>query len=93
MGILTHADALKALESFRAEWPDIVRLPVAELTIHRGDSLAWELGLRGYDAVHLATTLLWQETIGEPIHLATYDQQLWQAGKAAGLLVLPEEKE
>jgi uncharacterized protein len=93
MGIINFADAYKTLESFRTEWPDIVRLSVTELTIHRADSLAWEMGLRGYDAVHLATTLLWQETISEPIYLATYDQQLWQAGKEVGLLVLPEEKE
>ena len=59
----------------------------------RAASLAWEYGLRGYDAVHLATALLWQETIGEPVTLATFDRQLWQAGDQAGLTTWPPELE
>ena len=52
--------------------------------------MAWDFDLRGYDAVHLAAALLWQETIGEPVTLATFDRQLWQAGGRAGLSVWPE---
>jgi hypothetical protein len=57
----------------------------------RADAQAWERGLRGYDALHLAAALFWQETLGEPVTLATFDRQLWQAGAAAGLEVWPAD--
>jgi hypothetical protein len=53
--------------------------------------LAWEHGLRGYDAVQLASALTWQESVGEQIVLATFDQRLWDAAKRTGLKAWPEE--
>jgi antitoxin (DNA-binding transcriptional repressor) of toxin-antitoxin stability system len=47
--------------------------------------------LRGYDAVHLAAALLWQERVGYPGVLATFDAGLWQAAHRAGLEVWPAE--
>lgn len=81
--------ANQALSVFRSEWPIFVRLQVTETLIARADALAWEYGLRGYDAVHLASAVSWQEHIGESITLATFDQQLWKAGQSAGLAVWP----
>jgi prevent-host-death family protein len=52
---------------------------------------AEEYGLRGYDSVHLAAALLWQERVGYPVVLATFDAELWQAAHRAGLEVWPEE--
>jgi len=70
-----------------------VRLQLTEIIVARADALAWEHGLRGYDAVHLGTALFWQDTIGDPITLATFDRQLWQKGEIAGLMVWPEDLE
>jgi hypothetical protein len=53
--------------------------------------LAWEHGLRGYDAVQLASALSWQESVGEEIVLATFDQQLWEAAKRTGLKAWPDQ--
>ena len=58
---------------------------------HKADALAWEHDLRGYDAVHLASALFWQESLGEPVTIATFDAQLWQAGQPIGLSVWPED--
>jgi predicted nucleic acid-binding protein len=55
------------------------------------DSLAWELGLRGYDAVHLASALLWKEGMGQEVALATFDQQLWEAASQLGLVPFPDD--
>jgi predicted nucleic acid-binding protein len=52
--------------------------------VERAEALAWEHGLRGYDAVHLASALTWQESVGEQIVLATFDQQLWEAASERG---------
>jgi predicted nucleic acid-binding protein len=46
--------------------------------------------LRGYDAVQLASALTWHESVGEDIVLATFDQQLWEAAKRAGLKPWPD---
>jgi predicted nucleic acid-binding protein len=88
---LPQDEASAALRIFRIEWPDLARLQITETTVARADALAWQHGLRGYDAVHLAAALIWQEAIAEPITLATFDRQLWQSGQAAGLAVWPED--
>ena len=58
MGILTQEEAWEALRAFRREWPDLVRVQITEWVVARADDLAWEHGLRGYDAVHLAAALV-----------------------------------
>ena len=55
------------------------------------DDLAWQYGLRGYDAMHLAAALLWQDGLEESVTLATFDRQLWQAGRQSGLAVFPAD--
>ena len=90
-GAVSQQEASAALDIFRTEWADLARLEITETTVARADELAWQHGLRGYDAVHLATALVWQETILESITLATFDRQLWQSGQAAGLGVWPAD--
>jgi hypothetical protein len=41
--------------------------------------------------VHLAAALLWQEGLEESVTLATFDRQLWEAGKQSGLTVFPAD--
>jgi predicted nucleic acid-binding protein len=90
-GILLQEQGRAALQVFRVQWADLARLDITETTVARADALAWQHSLRGYDAVHLAAALIWQETIVEPVTLATFDRQLWQSGKIAGLEAWPED--
>lgn len=90
VGVLTREAAAAALQVFRSEWTLVIRVQATELVLTRADTLAWELGLRGYDAVHLASALIWQEGMGEAVTLATFDRQLWDAARAQGLIVSPE---
>jgi predicted nucleic acid-binding protein len=87
---LTEQISDKALDKFRQEWAGFNRIPIHEELIARADSLACQHGLRGYDAIHLAAALIWQEALMLPVTLATYDQELAGAGKKSGLKVLPE---
>ena len=89
MNWLSAADGEKAVKAFRAEWPSLLALQVTESLAARADSLAWQHGLRAYDAVHLAAAFMWQEALGEPVTVATFDKQLWQAAGAVGLIVWP----
>ncbi len=92
MSIITPEEASAALRVFRSEWESYHRLPITENTVMRGDLLACEHGLRGYNAVHLASALIWQETIGLPVTLATFDMQLMGAAKDEKMAVLPREE-
>jgi predicted nucleic acid-binding protein len=82
------AAQLRAL--FEDQWPFFVRLSLSEGTVARADSLAWDLGLRGYDAIHLASALAWREAIAESPVFATFDRALGNAARAQGLDVWPE---
>jgi len=53
--------------------------------------LAWDHGLRGYDAVQLASALTWRDALGQDIVLATFDHQLWEAAPRVGLQAWPEK--
>ncbi len=61
MQTLSQAEAASVLQVFRSEWPNLVQVQSTETLVARADVLAWELGLRAYDAVHLASALLWQD--------------------------------
>jgi predicted nucleic acid-binding protein len=89
LGWLRREDAEAALMVFRDEWPRLARLQLTEPLLARADGLAWDYGLRGYDAVHLAAALYWLDSLREPVTLATFDRELWRAGQAAGLMVWP----
>ena len=89
MGVLQREGGEAALQVFRAEWPNLVRLQLTEGIAVQADVLAWTHDLRGYDAVHLATARFWQDSLGEPVTVATFDQQLWEASEPAGLTGWP----
>lgn len=88
---LSQQEAASALQVFRSEWPNLVRVQTTETLVARADALAWELGLRGYDAVHLASALLWQDGMDQEITFATFDRQLWEAAGQRGLAQLPDD--
>jgi predicted nucleic acid-binding protein len=89
MEVIGKAEGLRALESFRALWADLVRVHASESLLARADVLAWDLGLRGYDAVHLASALAWQDGLGEPVTFMTFDRKLADSGRAVRLMVAP----
>jgi predicted nucleic acid-binding protein len=89
--LVTQERARSAQRSFAGDWPDLVRMPVTEALVERAETLAWDHGLRGYDAVQLASALAWQESVGTAIVLATFDQQLWAAAPKAGLKAWPDK--
>jgi predicted nucleic acid-binding protein len=90
MDHFTEQASIKALDRFRKDWTGFHRIPINEELIARADFLACQHGLRGYDAVHLAAVLIWQEALMQPVTLATYDQELASAGRKSGLNILPK---
>ena len=91
LGVLDQDGGRRAQRRFSREWPDIARVPVVEALASRAETLAWDHGLRGYDAVQLASALTWQDSVGQDIVLATFDRQLWEAAPRAGLQAWPDK--
>jgi uncharacterized protein len=89
MKLISSDETLAALRQFRSEWESFHRLPITENTVVRGDGLAVEYNLRGYDATHLACALIWQETLGMPVTLASFDNQLVEAARGVQMACLP----
>lgn len=90
MQVVEHDAAEVALGAFNAEWTALVRVQMSEMLTARAAAVAWEHGLRGYDAVHLATALFWQDMLGERVTVATFDRHLWDAARTSELGVWPE---
>jgi predicted nucleic acid-binding protein len=88
---LSEQEARRAQRTFAGEWQDIARIPVTEALVARAETLAWDHALRGYDAVQLASALTWQESVGTEIMFATFDRQLWEAARQAGINAWPED--
>jgi len=80
-----------ALQQFRKEWAEYQRIPITESLVSKADYLACEYGLRGYDSVHLAAALFWQDMLGLPVTLAVFDKQLAEAAQASTLAVFPNK--
>jgi hypothetical protein len=86
---ITPDESLSGLRQFCLEWKSFYRLPITENTGARGDTLVVEHDLKGYDATHLACALIWQETLGMPVTLASFDSQLIEAARAVQMAYLP----
>lgn len=67
---LDEATLNAAWQVFLADWSAFARIEVAEALVRRASQLALKHSLRGYDALHLAAALDWQDHIGEPVTLA-----------------------
>ena len=90
MKLISPDETLAALRQFRSEWESFQRLPISENTVIRGGDLAIEHNLRGYDAMHLACALIWQETLGMPVTLASFDSQFIEAARNVNMASLPD---
>jgi predicted nucleic acid-binding protein len=90
IGLLGAESGRGAQRAFASQWTDIARVPVTESLVSRAEALAWDYALRGYDALQLASALTFQESAGTAVTLATFDRQLWKAGRKAGLPIWPE---
>jgi len=91
MNASSSKTASNAWKIFLDDWQSFTRLRVTTGTIEKASDIAWKYGLRGYDSLHLAAGLLWQETLGVKISFATFDRDLWLASQRAGLEAWPRE--
>jgi len=90
-GRITALEAQLARDAFQVDWLLLTGIPASPLILSRAEQVAWDFGLRGYDAVHLASALHWQEVLGEPVTVATFDRELWNVSATTGLAAWPPD--
>jgi hypothetical protein len=74
----------KAFADFEELYADLITVGVDKELVVRAGEYAEDLGLRGYDSVHLATAL---ELRDDEVVLVTWDQDLTRATEEVGLSV------
>ncbi len=87
MDIVSAAGAKEIWNDFLSHWQSFARLRVTEGTIERASDIAWKHGLRGYDSLHLAAAMFWQETLGMQVLIAAFDRDLRRVSRLTGLEV------
>lgn len=81
----SSTNATIAWQDFLDDWQAFTRLRITTGIIERAADIAWKHRLRGYDSLHLAAALLWQESLDANVVFAAFDQELLQASQKAGL--------
>jgi predicted nucleic acid-binding protein len=84
---LTQEDHALALADFDDVFADLRSVGVPDALTHRAGGHAEDLGLRGYDAVHLATAM---ELGDEDVVMVTWDADLREAARQMGLAVVAD---
>ena len=93
MGAITALQWNELATQFSADLSSrYLALEVTKPIVQEASALTRRRGLRGYDAVHLASAMGWMGAMGAPVTLATFDRQLWDATVAEGVAVLPEAR-
>jgi predicted nucleic acid-binding protein len=87
-GRLTGSDYGPAISDFQARFDDLISVGVDERLAESAGEHADAFGLRGYDAVHLASAM----GLGEAT-LVTWDGELAEAAAATGMPVAGVETE
>jgi len=88
---LNEKSAKTLLRDFNREWPNLIRLRVTERLTKHASTLAWDLNLRGYDSVHLASAAAWQQALERAVTVATFDSAMWEAAQKIGLASFPPD--
>jgi len=76
------------VETFLEDWPHYVAVEVTDQLVKQGGDLAASRGLRGYDALHLATALCLHEQMTLSVVFVAFDRDLTVAAKREGLRIL-----
>ena len=88
-GVSTEAKHHQRLAQLNLDWENLLRIELTSEVVRTAGDLAEVYGLRGFDAIHLASALWLKEKAGTPLNFAVFDQRLRAAAERAGLAVVP----
>jgi predicted nucleic acid-binding protein len=83
-------DIRKATRAFRSDWQGLLRIEVSNELNDRVSDLVERHPLRGFDAIHLASALVFMDTVDDDLVFVCADEKLTAAARQEGLPVFPE---
>lgn len=75
------------VQDFETDWDTYFIVDVSDTLIKRAGQLAEQYGLRGNDAVHLASAVIVSEEANQPVRFACFDDKLCRAARRNRLTV------
>ena len=92
-GEFSREEYAHIIDDFHTDWESYLVIKVSQAIIALAGDLAEKHGLRGFDAIHLASALALKGKMQTPIAFSCADERLQAAAKAEGLaLKLIREK-
>lgn len=77
----------RIVQALNRDWPSYVVIALSNMVVRQAGDLAEKHGLRGYDAVQLASALELERRIGIKITFSSWDEALRRAAEADGLTI------
>jgi predicted nucleic acid-binding protein len=87
-GDLSTDDIDRIKSKFEQDWLEVEALLLDNRTVRRAGEFAESYGLRGFDAVHVASAEALRDVFG-PITFACFDADLSRAAGSCGMMLLP----
>lgn len=78
---------IRARQELRRNWPQFIKVEVAQTLLERAAEFSEAFGLRAYDVVQLASAQELRLAVDEPVVFACFDRRLNQAAGVLGLEV------
>ncbi|MCL4464322.1 MAG: type II toxin-antitoxin system VapC family toxin [Firmicutes bacterium] len=92
-GILDVQAYRDVVANFNEEWPSYFALEVSDTVLQRVDTLVDKYPLRGFDALHLASTIILSRQLdGEDLLVACWDARLWDYYLQEGFSLIPGDR-
>lgn len=88
-GVLSDAELQRALAALDDDLAHFAKVSISQEVLDEAYRICCVQRLKGYDAVHLGAASVWRAMLKEPVTVATFDDQLWNAAAAEGLEVWP----
>ena len=79
----------QCVEAFAEDWPRYIIVEVTDRLVKEAGELAAHRGLRGYDAVHLASALTLRERVSLEVMFLAFDHALMVVARREALHVHP----
>ncbi len=80
------ADALRRIKiDLDNDWERVFVIRLTDGLVRSAGDLAEKRGLRGFDALHLASALELQKAVAQPVKFSSSDARLRESAKAEGL--------
>lgn len=86
-GRLRAVDHGRAVKELQSSWLALARVSIDESVAQAAAQLGERLGLRGYDAIHLAVAVGAGRSM--PVTMASWDKELLAAARVEGLATFP----